>query len=437
MRSKGLQLLSALALGASAFTLISCGGGDGDSARVAQTVDASKNGITAIKLADTSSSVHIQGSRQFNLIGTDVNGKEINLNNKASWTLSDPNLGSIKNGLFKAAGKKAPLQLVVSYAGMSRSLDIALTDANLTGITVKHPTASVDVCKDTQFTADTVFSDGESYDYPLTWKITSSNPVNIASFADTNVPSLSTSKNGVIKVVASGLDNDKKIVPSPEFEFNILSNLTKLSLSSNKSLEMRQGQTATVTATGEYKDGSSVNITKNVSLTSSNTSALTVNKTTGVITAAAGTISGTDVNLTANCDGTTETLIIKVLKPELLKMEIVSKDSTSSTEAISVSVGGNVEPRIKVSYPTSTGIDPEIYSGTNALWEITSTPTGYDSSKVTLEPKTGKVTISSSMIINNPMIVTLSAKLLDSDNKVMIGSDGSELKDTIQLTINR
>ncbi len=200
---------------------------------------------------------------------------------------------------------------------------------------------------------------------------------------------------------------------------------------------MRQGQTATVTATGEYTNGPSTDITKNVSLTSNNTSALTVNKTTGVITAVEGTISGTDVNLTADCDGTIETLVIKVLKPELLKMEIVTKDSTSATEAISVSVGGSVEPRIKVSYRTSTGIDPEIYSGTNALWEITTTPTGYDSSKVTLESKTGKVTISSSMIIDSPLTVTLSAKLLDSNNKVMTGSDGAELKDTIQLTINR
>ena len=84
MRSKGLQLLSAIALSTSALTLIGCGGGDGDSARVAQTVDASKNGVTAIKLADTSNSVHIQGSRQFNLIGKGPDGKDINLDNKAS-----------------------------------------------------------------------------------------------------------------------------------------------------------------------------------------------------------------------------------------------------------------------------------------------------------------------------------------------------------------
>jgi hypothetical protein len=102
-----------------------------------------------------------------------------------------------------------------------------------------------------------------------------------------------------------------------------------------------------------------------------------------------------------------------------------------------VSVDSSVEPKIKVTYPTNTGIDPEIYSGKNTVWEITNTPTGYDSSKVTLDSVTGKVTISSSMIVETSMIVTLSVKLVDSDNKVMLGSDGTELKDTIQLTINR
>ena len=50
MRSKGIRFLSTLALSASAFTLISCGGGDGDSARVEQTVDASKNGVPRLQL---------------------------------------------------------------------------------------------------------------------------------------------------------------------------------------------------------------------------------------------------------------------------------------------------------------------------------------------------------------------------------------------------
>ena len=67
MRSKGLQLLSALALSASAFTLNSCGGGDGDSARVAQTVDASKNGVYRINITENLGYVHFKSFYQFEL----------------------------------------------------------------------------------------------------------------------------------------------------------------------------------------------------------------------------------------------------------------------------------------------------------------------------------------------------------------------------------
>lgn len=441
MRSKGIHYSLTLLLSMGALGLSGCGGGDGDSARLAQTVDASKNGVTEIALADTETDgyVHIKGTLQFNLIGTDGTGKEINLNNKATWTLSDKSLGTVKNGLFTAAGKKGDgLVLSASYAGLpTETQDIVLSDANLTKIVVSHPTSSVDVCKNTTFVSTTTFSDGKNYDYPLTWALADSASAQLANFADETKPELSTKKNGVIKVIARGKDNDDKVITSDELAFTIDNSLTKLTLTSNKALEMRQGQTATLTATGDYKNSTSENITKNASLTSGNTAALTVNAATGLVTAVSGSFGGTDVTVSASCDGIPSTLVIKVTKPELQKMEIVSNDSTSATESLSVSVGSSVKPRIKVTYPTSTGIDPEIYVGNNVEWQITNTPAGYDSSKVTLSSTTGEVTISSSMILNASMIVTLSVKLLDGDNKVMTGIDGTELKDTIQLTINR
>jgi hypothetical protein len=241
----------------------------------------------------------------------------------------------------------------------------------------------------------------------------------------------------VLKVIARGKDNSGNVITSNELELTVKNSLTKLTLTSDKALEMRQGQTAKLKVVGDYQGSESAEVTKNASLTSSNTAALTVNASTGVVTAVNGSFTGTDVTVTASCDGIPSTLVIKVTKPEIQKMEIVAKDSTTATESLSVSVGGNVEPRIKVTYPSSAAIDPEIYSGTNTLWEISNTSTGYDSSKVTLDSKTGKITISSSLIVDTSITATLSAKLLDSNNKVLTGSDGTELRDTIQLTINR
>lgn len=443
MRSKGIHLSLALIASIGVISLGGCGGGDGDSARVAQTVDATKNTVTQIALTEDNITVHVQGSHQFKVNGLNAEGKVVaDLTSKASWELSDAKLGSIKNGLFEGKNTKGDtgeVKLKVSYAGIADETTLKLTDANLVGVTVSHdsPNASVDVCKNTSFKAKTLFSDNGSYDFPLTWEITSSNPVNIASFPDEKSPVLSTKKNGVIKVTATGLDNTKKEIVSPEFQFTIAANLRTVDLTPSESFELRQGQKKTIKITGTYLDNSTADITKNASLTSNNLNALTVNSTTREITAVNGSPDGTDVTLTADCDGITKTLVVKVTKPEMQKIEIISSSNTTSTESLSVAVGGNVEPRVKVTYPSSSNLDPEVYSGTNKEWTFSALPTGLDQSKLKLNAETGKVEVDSSLVLNSSTVVTLNVRLFDKDNKTIIGSDGSELKDSIQLTISR
>lgn len=443
MRSKGIHLSLALIASIGVISLTGCGGGDGDSARVAQTVDATKNTVTQIALTEDNITVHVQGSHQFKVNGLNAEGKIVaDLTSKASWELSDAKLGSIKNGLFEGKNTKGDtgeVKLLVSYAGITDETTVTLTDANLKSVAVSHdsPNASVDVCKNTSFKATSTFDDGNSYEFPLTWKITGSTPVNIASFPDVNSSTLSTKKNGVINVTATGVDNDKKEISSPEFQFTIAANLASVDLTPAESFELRQGQKKTIKVNGTYRDTSTADITKNASLTSSNTGALTVNSTTGEITAVSGSPDGTDVTLTANCDGISQSIVVKVTKPEMQKIEIISSSNTTSTESLSVAVSGNVEPRVKVTYPSSSGLDPEVYSGTNKEWTFSTLPTGLDQSKLKLNAETGKVEVDSSLVLNSSTLVTLNVRLFDKDNKTIIGSDGTELKDSIQLTITR
>src|SRR5690606_13042945 len=96
------QISLVLLLAVSGSFLVSCGGGV-DSARVTQSVDASKNGVTSIQLEDVDGYAHFKGSLQLNLVGSNDQNVTTNLNNKATWKLSDTSLGSIKNGLFTSA----------------------------------------------------------------------------------------------------------------------------------------------------------------------------------------------------------------------------------------------------------------------------------------------------------------------------------------------
>lgn len=435
MRSNGIAYSLVLLLGTGALGLSGCGGGSGDSARVAQTVDASKTGVISVALADNQGAVHISGNFQFDLIGTDNNGKQTNLNELASWTLSDPRLGSIKNGLFTASGQVGTLTLSVAYAGLTDSQSVTLTDANLTGITVEHASGSVDVCKNTQFTATTVFSDGRHYNYPLTWALVDADSRALASFADETKPELSTKKSGAAKVVAKGKDNAGKIITSPEYILNIDPSIVALVLTSDKSTEMNQGQTATATATAEYRSGPNTVITANAALKSSNETIMTVNSTTGLITAVAGTRLGTKVDLTANCDDKAAVLPLKIFKPEIRTMEIIGPTGAlTSTESLQVRVGGEIDPRIKVNY-VDAGFDPEVYIGEDVAWRF-SEITGYDKEKITIDGASGLIKVDASLILTVDLILTVEARItkiggIDTE----VGSDGNELKDTIKVTI--
>lgn len=444
MRFKGIHLsVALLSLGLVALT--GCGGGDNDSARFAQTVDASKNTITQIALTEDTTTVHVQGSHQFKVNGLDAENKVIaDLTSKASWTLSDSALGSVSAGLFKGKGTKGDMgevKLTVSYAGITDEAIVKLTDAELRGVTVSHksPDASVDVCKNTSFEYTTLFSDNGNYDYPLTWKVTSSTPAGIASFPDTKLSALRTTKSGVIKVVATGKDTTGKEINSPEFEFTINPNLIAINLTPAETIELRQGQKRTLSITGNYKDGSSVDITNNASLKSSDEAVLKVSAT-GELTAVSGSAAGTEVEVTASCDNIEKKLLVKVTKPEIQKIEIIGSANTNSTESLTISVGAEINPRIKVTYPTTSNLEPEVYKGTNSEWTFTNLPTGFDQSSLTAQVNTDgevEVKVKDSLVLTQSVTVTLNTRLFDSNNKTIIGTDGSELKDSIQLTINR
>ncbi|WP_323814122.1 hypothetical protein [Cellvibrio sp. NN19] len=436
MRSNTSIYSLALLIAMSVAGLSGCGGGSSsDSERLEQTVDASKNGVVSVALADNSGSVHIKGSLQFNLIGTDKDGNTTNLNKMASWRLSDASLGTIKDGLFTASGKLGSLTLNVSYAGLTDTQPITLTDANLTSITVEHSSGSVDVCKNTSFTAKALFSDGMYYDYPITWELADSASAERASFADATKPDLSTRKSGVINVVAKGKDNSDLTVSSPAYQFQIDSTLTNLAITSDKDVTMSQGQTATATVTATYTNNSTAAITANASLESSDTSVMTVNASTGLITAVSGTLRGTEVDLNASCDDMPATLVLTITKPKIKSMSIVGPNSTAATESLSVSIGGSIDPRIKVSFADS-GVSDEIYEGTDVEWIIDETNSpDYDESKITIDGASGLITVDDDLSLVQDLILTIQARIKKVNNSTEVGSDGNELLDTIKVTI--
>jgi hypothetical protein len=439
MRFKGLNLSLALALsltGVSLLSLSGCGGGNSDSKSFAQTIDATNKSITAIALEDNQGYVHAQGKQQFNLLGI-KNGEtlpSINISAQASWQLSDNSFGSISSsGLFSAAGKAGDFTLTASYAGMTKEQKVIVTDANLSSITISNANTSVDVCKDTSFSAQAHFEDGLSLDYPLTWGFKEVN--SLASFKDASSPLMSSHKSGSVKVLARGKNNSDATIESNEIAFPINDTLTGLTLSSNKSLSMRNGESATLKVIGNYSNLSEATITANTSLSSSDTSLLSIDTSKGTITAKNGSTAGSLVTLTANCNGITSSLELKILTPELKSIAIIGPKSETATEELSISKNDTLTPRTKITYAGTDG-SSAVYSGSDLEWSIDKTQSdSFSDSDINIVSTSGVLTVKDITLVQR-LKLTLAVRLKGSNGSTLIGSDGKELKDTIIVYVN-
>lgn len=439
MRSKGMNYSLALMLGTSALTLISCGGGDGDSARLAQTVDASKNGITSVALADTDGYVHSKGSIQLNLIGTDANKKTINLNNTASWSLDNPALGSIKNGLFTPSGTKGDVLVNVSYAGLPDTQELEIVDNKIESIEISNSSTSVDVCRTTSFTSKTFFEGGLQLNYSLTWEFSDTASASLAKFKDSSSGVMTATKSGTVKVIASGKTTDDNQKTSNELSFVINDSLSAIALTSGTAtnLTLRTGQTATVKAMGTYLDNSSVDITDNISIESDKTNALTYDAVTKKITAKTGSFAGEAVKLTASCNGKTSVMNVTVVKPELKSIEVIGSSNLNSVTSLDVAQGSNITLRVKVAYADS-GISEEVYIANNVRWEISDASDPHTASNFTLTTNSNgsaKLEVVPDAGISSDLTLVLKASILDANNNVEIGSNGQALTDTINVIV--
>ncbi|WP_331345999.1 hypothetical protein [Cellvibrio sp. UBA7661] len=433
MRSKGIRFLSTLALSASAFTLISCGGGDGDSARVEQTVDASKNGVISIAIANNDGIVHIKGDYQFNAIGKNAEGKDFNLNSKATWKLSDSSFGSIKNGLFKASGKIGQVSLTVSYAGMITEQNISLTDANLKKVTVKHSSGatSVDECQNTTFTAEAEFEGGITLPYPLTWAVTEGST--IASFKDKNAEALSTTNSGTIKIVASGTNNDNEIISSDALGFTVNDALTAITVTNSKTTEWRDGDTATVTINGTYTTGSTpIDITANSTLSAAPASLLKIEGTK--ITAQNGTANGSTVTLKGTCGDIEGTQKLVIKERQLRSIEIKNNNG-GATSNLSVSEDSNLNLDVTATY--ADGSTKDDYTS-NVFWDIddrNNTIPDDRENRITIT-STGELRVNSDLDLVSSATIYVVAEVRDSEGNVIENSSGVEVTDDINITIN-
>lgn len=432
MRSKGIHYSLAVLISMGALGLSGCGGGDGDSARVAQTVDASKNGVTSIALADNPGYVHYKSFYQFELIGKDKDGKEINLTNKATWKISDPSLGSIKNGYLKAAGKEGQNNATISaaYAGLPTiERSVVISNANLESITIDASPSSGDECRNITFTAKAHFEGDLTLPYAMTWVVTEGKA--LASFKDPATGVLRTLNSGAIKITAQAPDNNNKVIQAEAKDVQIEDSLLSLTVESSKTGDIRDGETATLSVKGQYTSTvDPVDITDNATLSAAPTNLVAFDG--AKITAQNGTAAGAKVVITGACGGESDGLELTVKEKQLKSIQIKNNNG-GGTANLSVTEGNTLNLNVTATYIDDATKDD--YTN-NIFWEIDEERSAdFNTSMISIN-SSGEVNVNSDLNLVQPITIYVNAEVRDASGNVLNGSGGAALKDDINITVN-
>ena len=417
-------------------TLTGCGGdGEEEAKQFSQIIEAGSSGIVATELEENSGYVHIRGTQQFTLTGIDKEGERINLSNKTTWRVSDTSLGRINDrGLFTPTGTASgEFTLTAEFAGQSHSQSIIVSDANLVSVTVSNPQSSVDVCKNTTFTAEALFDNSLTLNYPLTWSLATAS--DLANFTNTASPVLSTYGSGSVSVRATGKNNDDENIQSPAFEFLIADTLTDLAISNDDNddeIRLREGQETTLTVTATYTDSSTADITENTLLSVSSTSAASIDPETGVFTAEAGSYEGTPVTVTGTCDDQTIELVITVIKAAVESIEI--RNSNNSTNDVSITQGSSTELSVTATLAGDAGTDNDYTY--NLEWSIDEDLSdSFDSNLISID-ENGRLETDSDLNLGVRLTLVVSVRILDTNGNTLRNAAGEELIDTIDVFVN-
>lgn len=241
---------------------------------VQDTIGVQVSAVTLSSIAVTTNnpSIPLGYSTQFSATGTFSDGSTSDITTQVTWTVQDPTIASISNdpGTATSPGTQGlatslaqgSTTVVASLNGVTGSASLTVTSATLSSITLTPAgAANLPLGYNLQFTAQATYSDGTQYDVTgqATWTSDNSAVAAISNAAGSQ---------GLATALATGTANIRANVGS------VASAPTALTVDTASLVSIAVTPTgATMTtssflqfhATGTFSDGSSIDLTKQVS----------------------------------------------------------------------------------------------------------------------------------------------------------------------------
>jgi hypothetical protein len=238
------------------------------------------NGVLqSITVLPASATIAIGANQQFVAIGHYSDGTTHVITNAVTWSSSSPSVASIKNSPRRrgiALGKKAgTVTITAALNGISGTASLTITSATLVSIAVTPGTVQIANDTQQQFTAIGTFSDMSTSDITASVQWTSSNGV--ATISNRNFFEGIASAQGVGTTTITALDPTTGVTGTATLTVSSATIKSIAITPANSSIVA--GLTEQLTATATFSDGTTQDVTAQVTWTTNNGAVATVANT--------------------------------------------------------------------------------------------------------------------------------------------------------------
>jgi uncharacterized protein YjdB len=256
--------------------------------------------LASVQVSPSTISIGVGSTQQFTATGHYSDSTSKDITSSAQWISSDSSLASV-NSSGMVVGSKAGTVTVTATSGTlqsSATLKITAAGANLASIAISPLAASVPVNTSQQFNAVGTYSDGSTSDLTalVTWSSSSTATATI-------------NMSGLLAAVAAGSTNVSATFAGVSQSISVA--ITAPSIVSvtvtPDGLTLGIGINLQFTATANYSDGSSQDLSSGVTWSSSSPSVTTINNSGLATTVAAGS---TTITATAGTFSDTSTVTV-------------------------------------------------------------------------------------------------------------------------------
>jgi plastocyanin len=345
--------------------------GDGTAGGMSGTiiVNSSSATLTSIAVTPANPSVPKGETEQFIATGTYSDNSTKDLTSSVTWASATTSVATINSSGLATAVAQGTSAISAKLDGITGSTVMTVTPAVLQSIAVTPVNPSVPKGETEQFTATGSFSDKSTQDLTnsATW---ASSTTSVATISSTGLATAAAQGTSTISATLSGVSGSTIMTVSPAALLSIAVTPTNPSIA--------KGLTQQFTATGNFSDNTTQNLTSSVTWVSATTSVATI--TSGGL--ATGVATGTS-NISATFSGVTGSTVLTVTPAALVSIAVspanpsIAKGTTqqfaatgtytdNSTQILTSSVTW-VSATTSVATITSAGLATGVATGTSSI----------------------------------------------------------------------